>query len=425
MADRYVVVGQAIVANGVAGVVSGSPVRLVPGANSITVTTLGDLTVTCAKGTTASAANGTAHLVANPTACAEAAATTITTTDTGTIIITVTYNSAGQSNNTYSYSATSGGVANASVPDSTTNVYPDLKAFTAAGQAFNIAATLSCLTMNWTGALYSPTLSGASTLGMYGNVILISTLQVTATGLWRILASGITQTFTSNGVSLATVTGLDCANSPTVSLQDALNLGSGYLSIRGGVTFVSNGNTITCGSFFTYDNALTVTLGASIINCTAWTMYAANTLTANTATINVSGTGAFIGGSKTVYKIVNLNGTAHTISGDNTFAALNFNPAGAQTITWTDGSTQTYGAMTRTGTGQITWQGSAAAGYNLAKTGSGLVVMSKMTISRAAATPANKHFARNASVDGGNNTGITFNEPPNGQIPKLMAAGVI
>ena len=73
---KYAIVGQGTCANGTLGRCTGSPVRLVPGSNTVTITTLGDFTVTMPVGTSASAANGSATLVSNPTTCAAAAATT-------------------------------------------------------------------------------------------------------------------------------------------------------------------------------------------------------------------------------------------------------------------------------------------------------------------------------------------------------------
>ena len=155
MANRYGIVGQGICANGTLGRCTGSPVRLVPGSNTVTITTLGDFTVTMPVGTSASAANGSATLVSNPTTCAAAAATTVTSTSTGTMIITVTYASTGLWNNTYSWSASSGGVVGASVPTSSDAVIFDSKSFGGAGETFTVNATASCLSMDFTAGRFT------------------------------------------------------------------------------------------------------------------------------------------------------------------------------------------------------------------------------------------------------------------------------
>jgi hypothetical protein len=67
------------------------------------------------------------------------------------------------------------------------------------------------------------------------------------------------------------------------------------------------------------------------------------TLTANTSTINVTGTGAFAGGNITTYNTINLNGTAHTVSG--AFTCLTLRRTGTatktDTVTFTSGTTVT------------------------------------------------------------------------------------
>lgn len=92
---------------------------------------------------------------------------------------------------------------------------------------------------------------------------------------------------------------------------------------------------------------------------------------ANTATINISGTGALAAGNVNYNGTTfNLNGTAHTVSGNFT-ANLGFNPAGDQTITWTDGMAITVTDMFRGGTGLITWPQSGPLGFDIIKYGGG------------------------------------------------------
>jgi hypothetical protein len=370
----YVVVGQAWVADGVVGKTS-STRRLVPGNNTVNITTLGDLTVTCVKGTTASVANGTAHLVVNPTACAEAAATTFTTTDTGTVVITVTVTAGasgyGQSNNTYSYSATDGGISNASVPISTNSCLAGANSFTGASQGFNVAAALSCLDMDWTNAGFSLTLScgAAGQISVYGNITLISTLTITnPTNTNQIFVIRGTCLLTSNGCAI-TPGKQAMTSQPAMALTLADDLAAGDIVFQGG-TFNSAGKTINCGSLQTVSNNVNWTLTNSTINCTSWSARS-GIVAANGSTINVSGTGAFASVDHT-YNIVNLNGTAHTITGNNTYSQFNLLPTGAQTITAT-GTTQTFASMTRTGTGVIT-----IVNGTFVKTGDSNVSLSKI-----------------------------------------------
>jgi hypothetical protein len=176
-------------------------------------------------------------------------------------------------------------------------------------------------------------------------------------------------------------------------------------------TFDTNGKTVTVYEFKDgWVNPKVITLGASTINCYAggWNMAETTDLTinANTSTIKVNSTGAFVGGGKT-YNNVELNGTAHTISGSNTFASLSFKPSATQTITWTDTTTQTANSFSRTGTGQITFQGSAAAGWNITDANGGTNTINALTVSRSTAAGGTFN-ATTSSLDSGNNNGWTF-----------------
>ena len=137
------------------------------------------------------------------------------------------------------------------------------------------------------------------------------------------------------------------------------------------------------------------------------------TVTANTANINITGTGAFAGGGIATYHDVNLNGTAHTISGSNTFNTLTLAPDTTQTITFTDGTLQTVTNFSRSaGTSVITLQGTGVAGWNIAKSGGGQVSVDYMNITNSHASPANTWYAGNNSTDSGGNTGWIFTSPP-------------
>jgi len=429
MADvpSYVVMGQVFITNGT-GVITEAGRQATDGATVLHVTTEGTFTFYMANGTACVIANvGDGAAITGSPKTLAAGANAVTITGTGTITLTLTIGTTANNNSVNTYSLASGGACGASVPISSNSCLLDANSFTKVGQSFNFAAGLICMHLNWTGALYNPALAGGASIQItiWGSLTTIAAMTWTKTAYFLVFY-GSGGNITTNGCSISDTIQIGSAipTSGSRTMVDNTTCGGIYLAY--GLLTVAAGVTINTGAVTITTDAQgkTLTLGAGvIINCTSWTWGTNGTLTTNTATINVSGTGAFAGGGITTYYIVNLKGTAHTITGNNTFAQLNFNPTGAQTITYTDGSTQTYGAMTRAGTGVITEQGSGVAGYNLVKTGSGLVVLSKMSVSRATVTPANKHYYRNQSVDGGNNTGITFNEPPPTIVPKLFRAG--
>jgi len=152
---------------------------------------------------------------------------------------------------------------------------------------------------------------------------------------------------------------------------------------------------------------MTLTLGASVINSTAFILRGSNvTVNAGTSTIKVTGTGAFTGAGQT-YNAVELNATAHTISGSNTFSSLTLPSGTTQTITFTDGTTQTITTATLSGSaGKIhTLQGSGVAGWNISGTGG---TFDYISVSRSAASVAGDWIGWYHSTDGGNNTGWVF-----------------
>ena len=82
-----------------------------------------------------------------------------------------------------------------------------------------------------------------------------------------------------------------------------------------------------------------------------------------------------------------------TISGSNTFAALNGTPATTQTLEFTDGTTQTVTASNLSGSaGHVhTLTGTSTGGWSLAKTGGGTVFADYVNITYST-VPANTFY---------------------------------
>jgi hypothetical protein len=224
-------------------------------------------------------------------------------------------------------------------PDATEDALFDC-AFNA-GKTVTVNAAASCLNMDWTGATNTPTLTlGSFPFYVYGNVTFITGMTVTKSGFgisW--LANG---NFTSAGKSLKYVAIL---GGSVLTLTD--NITCGRFSNTQGTLVTNNFSINTDEQGFLLDGAgaKTLTLGSSVIttsDAVGWNYSGSNlTLTANTSTINVSGTGAFAGGAPTgSYGTINLNGSAHTVSGAFTCVTLNRNGTATttDTITLTSGT---------------------------------------------------------------------------------------
>lgn len=248
------------------------------------------------------------------------------------------------SDNTNHWSTTSGGAGGASLPTSATCVRFDANSFAAPAQTVTVDAVANCRDMDWTYATNTPTFAGSSYFNTYGNITWLAAGSMVSSYSgefsWRPFDNTL---FDSKGLVFANTFNFD--GTGKVTLLDTLNAGGNQITFNT-ANLDTNGKTVTCGYFTDYGSASakTVTLGASTLNCTQWSFTGGLlTLTANTATINVSGIGNFAGGNATTYNNVNLNGTAHTVSGNNTFVNLTRNGTATKTdtLTLTVGTVQT------------------------------------------------------------------------------------
>ena len=316
------------------------------------------------------------------------------------------------SDNTNHWSASTGGAPNASKPTSSDNVYFDANSFTAGSKVVTIDESASCLDMDWTGATNSPDIAVANNITTSGDVTFISAMSTS--GAANFLFDGAGKTITSNGLTIGTFAYLPWATG-TLTLGDDFASTAGVRVVRGG-TFSTGNFDMTCTSFIITNpvGARTLTLGSSTINCTAFTTdgdVTQLTFNANTSTIKVTGTGAFAGAGLT-FNNVELNGTAHTISGNNTIAQLRLMRDGIQTITFTDSTTQTVTNMFRPNDTNVrTLVGTSTAGWNLTKQGGGRIDLDYLAISYSTAT-ADKFYAGANSTDTTGNTGWVFKATP-------------
>ncbi len=404
MADRYFVMGQVFIAD--ATTTTDRNGRYTTD-QTITITGgAGNFSITMAEGMAGTVTSGTAAITGSVVTLV-AGLNTLVADGNGTCTLDVTIGSAANWNTTNSWASASGGAAKAAVPTSADNVYFDANSFTTGSQTVTVDAAANCLNMDWTGATNSPDIAVANNIITSGDVTFISAMSTS--GAANLLLDGAGKTITSNGLTIGTFAYLPWSTG-TLTLGDDFATTSGVRVARGG-TFSTGNFDMTCTSFIIPNpvSARTLTLGSSTINCTAFTTdgdVTQLTFNANTSTIKVTGTGAFAGAGLT-YNNVELNGTAHTISGSNTFTKLTFKADTTQTITFTDGDTQTATTFVITGSsGKVkTLTGTSTAGWAIAKTGGGYVDCDYMSIDDSRAQPVDTFYAGGNSTNGGDNQG--------------------
>lgn len=266
--------------------------------------------------------------------------------------------------------------------------------------AFNASKTVTadsvqvaCADFNFTGATGSPTFltgQGANYEPVvYGNITLIAGMTFTKGAYYAFQLKGTNHTcsITSAGKSIGSPTGNNGIIINDINIT--FNLLDDYSG--SGLSFISTGSVLTTNNHamnVNYMAPATVNLGSSAITiqATLSSFGVTTACSANTATVTILGNGAFGGSINFNGLTLNLNGTAHTLSGSPTgIAGLNFKPAGAQTITWTSGATTHVTTMIRTGSGVITWVASSTGTYALVFDGAPQK-LSNMSVSKCVVT---------------------------------------
>ena len=333
-------------------------------------------------------------------------------------------------NFTYSGSVGTRTIANGSTAGATESNVVDIN--TTAGAdiiAFSIASSVRNL--NFTG--FSGVASTIASGFIYGNLTLSATQTVATNSLaTTFAATSGTKTITTNGVVISRPL-LFSGVGGAWSLQDALTMGAtnGSLRLYAG-TFTTNSYAVTADSFkataATAVGNRTLNLGSSTITLTgeatssaSWqTEDGAYTLTINAGTSTIylaeayTGTSFqwFFGGGKTYYNVVYSGGQPGGFYQSNTFNSIS-NSTQPLALSFEAGSTQTVNNFGFSGTaGNLVTMTSSVPGtqWSLAKNTGGKVLVSYVSITDSAATPAGYWFAPTSqgNVDGGNNTGWNF-----------------
>jgi hypothetical protein len=239
----------------------------------------------------------------------------------------------------------SNGAGGDSVPTSNDDVHFDQFSFTATGQTVTTVASPSVRNLDFTGALYSPSLvkGTGNYIFTYGNIILISAFSMQH----DLVFTGSASVSLTTGGHVTNGFRTESAFAGTVTLLDPIS-NNGVFAWGSGI-FNSSNFAITCGRFGPAGGALnrTLNLGTSIVTCTSFdftgTGGSTTTITAAAGcSIRVSGTGVFVGAGATGYQEVQFNGTSHVVSGNNTFVNLIRNGTNTKTdsVTFAAGSTQ-------------------------------------------------------------------------------------
>lgn len=177
-----------------------------------------------------------------------------------------------------------------------------------------------CKSADFTTAGAAFTLSGIVQLTVYGSLTCKTGMTWSQSGNLYV-ARDSSGTLTSNGVNLGSVAALFVRNA-SLTLGDNLNMGNKDIYVFSTATLTTNNNSITCADLS--DGAgggpITLTLGSSAITTTNISFPTGLTVTANTATINLTATadttanfgGKTWGGTTTVLmtggKVLTLNG---------------------------------------------------------------------------------------------------------------------
>ena len=241
----------------------------------------------------------------------------------------------GNWNDTTYWSTSSGGASGASLPRSHDNVVFDslsnATAYTATVNA--ITGGNRCKALTIAGPLVgNVTLAGSTALFIHDDITLPATgLTRTYTGGITLSGTGAGKTITTNGVTLGAGIGVNGVGAEW-ALADALNIGSGSLTVANGSFDTANYN-LTCSSLSSNTgNARTISLGSSTITTSSGvgfgsteTVRAALTFTSGTSQINISvANGSIPANNQTFYNVSFTSTTIGTITinGANTFNNL-------------------------------------------------------------------------------------------------------
>jgi hypothetical protein len=201
------------------------------------------------------------------------------------------------------WSSTSGGTGGSPKPNENDNVFFDGNSFTATGQTVMLDVTAPFHDMDWSGALYQPTLTGAGELDIYGSLKFITNMTFAPSAYSYFYASAPGQLITSAEHSFYRAFFLGTGG---WVLQDKFSGGQYLFHYSGSLN--TNNQEVSCENFSSGgDNTRELILGSSIIETENWSINNSNIMfDAGSSTIQMTGDNSIFncGGSSFTYNRV-------------------------------------------------------------------------------------------------------------------------
>ncbi len=185
------------------------------------------------------------------------------------------------------WSATSGGSPDqAQLPTATNNVFFDANSFTVSSQIVTLDVEANCNSMNWSGVVNFPTITGnGNDINIYGSLELSPDMTADFSDVeFESTSTGNTITTNSTSLGASSISRFN-GNGGGWSLTDNFTT-NGIFIIAG--SFVTNNNNVNSGQWFQTSSSLTksIDLGSSIITSTRWWIFGSNiTINAGTSKI--------------------------------------------------------------------------------------------------------------------------------------------
>jgi predicted phage tail component-like protein len=314
------------------------------------------------------------------------------------------------SDNTNHWSDASGGSPGASLPTSADNVYFDANSFTTEGQTVTINVAANCLDMDWTGALYNPTMVNTGVYqNIYGNLTLISELVMgTNAGYFKFRANSTGKTIITAEKKCMSMYFEGVGGGWT--LQDTVNIGLQGFKLLNGILNTNN-KVINCtGNMYCIGTGVrTLTLGSSIIICSGNITFTSTglTITENTSTLIITGNSKTFDGAGLTFNNIEFQGTPTTVTGSNTFNDLKL--TAGKTVNFTAGTTQTINTLSGDGVSGslITIQSTVAGSPFTISCAIGTILKDYYSIKDCTVTGGATFMAAN-SINVSGNTGWLF-----------------
>lgn len=299
---------------------------------------------------------------------------------------------------------------------------------------------------------FSGTFNSTANKNIRGNIIFSTTQALTGTTSIIFLGASVTQTITSNGLTIPYPITINSATTTvqyigTLTTSNAITVTTGTFNINGNLTIpsgstftltagtinVNNGANISCGLFNSNNsNVRTLNMGWGTWTITGagspWTIASTGlTFNAQQSRILFNNTGGlnitFAAGGLTYYTVEFSRTGGCTITGSNTFANFIDNSAlAAHGFTFQSGATQTfYKFNVRGAAGTLVTIGSGGTPAFLVKAGQGIVCYSdylSLATGNTSASPANTWYR------GANSTGTSTGWIATGALSSQSLGGI-